>query len=102
LVLATENTLSNAGNRELVEPQVNHPKMRVLMDAHNGVWSGVYNAADMVRELHDVLCNVAHAKDGLKDHPDDVLIGEGDGDFPATAEALKEIGFDGTIMCESD
>ena len=91
LLLATENALSNAGNRELVE-QVNHPKIRVLMDAYNGVWSGAYNAADMVRELHDVLCNVAHAKDGLKDRPDNVLIGEGDGDFPATAEALKEIG----------
>jgi sugar phosphate isomerase/epimerase len=101
LVLATENTLGNADNRELVE-QVNHPKIRVLMDAYNGIWSGGYNAADMVRELCDVLCNVAHAKDGLKHQPDDVLIGQGDGDFSATAQALKDIGFEGYVMCENN
>jgi sugar phosphate isomerase/epimerase len=100
LRIATESTLSITGNRELIE-QVNHPNMCVLMDAYNGVWSSGYNAADMVRELRDVLCNVAHAKDGLKHQPDNVLIGQGDGDFLATAQALKDIGFEGYVMCEN-
>lgn len=95
--IATENTLSIQENRELIN-QVNHPKMRVLVDCYNGIWSGAFNGAEMVRELHDVICHVAHAKDGS----DNALIGQGDGDFIATAQALKDIDFDGYIISESN
>lgn len=94
--LATENTLSNQQNRELIN-QVNHPNMRVVMDAYNGVWSGGYNATEMVRELSDILANSVHLKDG----PDNALIGQGDGDLIATAQALKDIDFDGYIISEN-
>jgi sugar phosphate isomerase/epimerase len=96
LWIATESTLSIQENRKLIN-QVNHPKMRILVDCYNGVRSGAFNGAEMVRELHDVLCNNVHAKDG----PDDALIGQGDGDFLATAQVLKDIRFDGYIISET-
>jgi len=97
LRIATENTLSIEDNRKLIE-QVNHPNMRVLVDCYNGIWSGAFNGAEMVRDLSDMLCNVVHAKDG----PDDALIGQGNGDFLTTAQALKDIGFEGYVMCENN
>jgi sugar phosphate isomerase/epimerase len=75
--------------------------MCVLIDAYNPVVYG-YSTADMIRELHDIMCNQFHAKDGLNRKGGNALVGQGDGDFPATAQALKDIGFDGYVIGEND
>ena len=84
LFLATENSLDAADHRALVE-QVNHPKMRVLLDAYNPVNFG-YNTADLVRDLSNINCNQFHAKD---DTPDgNALLGEGNGLLRNSAQDL--------------
>jgi sugar phosphate isomerase/epimerase len=74
--------------------------MRVLIDAYNPVAYG-YKAADLIHELRDMMCNQFHAKDGLKNQSGSTTVGEGDGDFAATAQALRDIGFDGYVICEN-
>jgi sugar phosphate isomerase/epimerase len=86
LKIATGSELSIEDNRKLIE-QVNHPNMRTCYNANN--WSGV-NGVEMVRELGDVLYNVVHYRD--------FDLEEGSDDYRATAQALKDIGFEGYIL----
>ena len=100
LLIATENSLNAAGHRRLVG-QVNHSNMRVLIDAYNPVVYGE-NPAVMIRELQDILCDQFHAKDGRDRQGGTEPIGQGDGDFAAAVQALKDIGFSGYVVCEND
>lgn len=87
LKIATGSELSIEDNRKLIE-QVNHPNMRTC---YNGGMTDTVDGAEMVRSLHDVLYNVVHAEDFERNE-------EGDGKFLATAQALKEVGFEGYIL----
>jgi len=95
--IATESHMSIKENRDLLN-QVNHPKMRIMVDSGAGLYGSGYNPAEMVREMRDSLYKIAHVQDG----PDDALIGKGDGDFAATAQALKDIGFEGYVISENN
>ena len=94
--IATESHMSIKENRDLLE-QVNHPKMRIMVDSGAGLYSSGYIPAEMVREMRDSLYNIAHVQDG----PDNALLGEGDGNFFETAQTLKDIGFEGYIISEN-
>ncbi len=100
LLIATENSLDAAGNRALIN-QVNHPNLRVLIDAYNPVVFGE-NAAGLLHELEDVLSNQVHAKDGHNQQMGSAPLGQGDGDFMATVQALNDIGFSGYVICENN
>ncbi len=101
VLLATENTLDAAGNRRLME-LVDHPSMRVLVDGYNPVIYG-HLASTLVRELPArYLCNQAHAKDGLNHVMGSAPIGQGEGHLVEFVQALKDVGFDGWLICEND
>lgn len=98
--LATENTLDVAGHRALLQ-QVNHPKMKVLVDSYNAFVFG-HKAADQIHELRDSLLNQVHAKDGLKHEMGSALLGQGEGNFEEATQALQEISFSGYVFSENE
>jgi len=100
LMFATENTLDVAGHRELLN-MVNHPKLKVLVDAYNPTVFG-HHASDQIRELKDVLVNQVHAKDGNNHVMGSAPLGTGEGDFERTAQALHDINYDGYVITENN
>ena len=101
LLLATENSFDAAGHLRLIE-QVDHPALRVLIDGYNPVVFG-HRAADLARELpFRYLCNQMHAKDGRDRIMGSAPLAQGEGHFVEFVQALKEINFDGWLVCEND
>ncbi len=100
LSFATENTLDVAGHRDLLN-QVNHPKLKVLVDAYNPTVFG-HHASDQIRELSDVLINQIHAKDGNNHVMGSAPLGTGEGEFDKTTQAILDINYDGYVITENN
>ncbi len=93
VILGLENTLSAEDNMRLLE-MVDHPSVRVYYDPKNSAGRG-RDVPEEIRTLKDLICQV-HVKNGPK-----LLSEKVDLDFPACAEALKEIGYDGWYVLET-
>ncbi len=101
VLLATENTLDAARNLRLLE-LVDHPSLRVLIDSYNPVLYG-HQAAAL---LHDLPARYQskqmHAKDGRNQVMGNVPLGQGEGRFEDFVQALKDLGFEGWLISETD
>ena len=101
LLLAMENSLDAAGHMRVID-LVDHPSLRVLIDGYNPVIFG-HLAATLVRDLPSrYLCNQAHAKDGLNHVMGSASLGQGEGQFANFVQALRDVGFEGWLICEND
>ena len=98
IIIATENLLSIEENKKLFEV-INKENLKLYFDTQNYYLNSNYNAAEMVRELYDFICEV-HVKDG-RGHISGSLLGEGDSNFFETMEALKEKGYQGWVLIEN-
>ncbi|MCR1832860.1 sugar phosphate isomerase/epimerase [Oceanobacillus caeni] len=98
ITIATENLLSIEENKKLFEV-VNKENLKLYFDTQNYYLNRNYNAAEIVRELYDYICEV-HVKDG-NGHISGALLGEGDSNFFETMEVLKEKGYQGWVLIEN-
>lgn len=100
LEVASENTLGADANRALVDA-VAHPRLRILLDCFNpSLWG--HRAGEIARALRDRLAGQVHVKDGRGGVMGNARLGEGEGRFDETADALVEIGFAGDLILEND
>lgn len=80
--------------------KVDGPGAKVNYDPANLCMSGFDQVGD-VHVLKDFIVHT-HAKDGTRNEPKEVALGEGDVDFPAYLDALREIGFNGYLTIERE
>ncbi|HEX2469494.1 MAG TPA: TIM barrel protein [Candidatus Limnocylindrales bacterium] len=100
VTIASENTLSVAGNLRLLEAAA-RPELRILLDTQNpSLWG--HPVAPMVDALWPYLAEQVHVKDGVDGAMGSAVLGEGTSDFAATAAALRHHGFDGALVSEND
>ena len=91
--LGLENTLSARQNVEIIE-EVGSPALTVYYDVGNS-WAYGYDVPGEIRMLgNERICEI-HLKDRQTD-----LLGEGEVDFEAVAEACAEIEYDGWYVLE--
>ena len=100
LTLASENTLSLAGNLLLVEA-VHDPVFRILIDTYNPLLGG-YDASELIRGLRTYLCHQAHLKDGSDGVMGSAPLGSGEGRVADALSAFSEVGYTGTFFLEND
>ena len=93
VVLGLENTLSAEDNMRLLD-MVGHPSVQVYYDFKNSAGKG-RDVLKEIRLLKGRICQV-HVKNGRN-----MLSEKTDVDFPACAEALKEIGYNGWYVLET-
>jgi len=93
VILGLENTLSAQDNLELVR-RVASPAVRTYYDCKNSADQG-RDPAQEIRALGPYLCQV-HLKNG-----DRLLEEESNVDFPACAQALRDIGYRGWYVLET-
>ncbi len=93
IVLGLENTLSADDNLRLIE-RIGHEAIRVYYDIKNSANAGRDTSAE-IRKLGPLICQV-HLKNGNR-HLDEV----GNVDFAQSAQALKEIGYQGWYVLET-
>ena len=79
---------------------VDSPGAKVNYDPANLCMAGFDQIAD-VRTLKDYIVHT-HAKDGIRNEPQEVALGQGDVDFPAYMAVLREIGYSGYLTIERE
>lgn len=99
ITIGTENALSAAQNIELIQA-VAMPNLKVYFDTQNPQYMRDYYAPEMIRALQGKICEV-HVKDGKRGELSASLLGEGDSDFFASVNALKETAYSGFILLEN-
>jgi len=97
VVLAVENTLSADDNLALLAT-AGSPAVGVYFDVSNAMWWG-HDSPSEIRRLGPAMVAV-HFKDGSGGHSN-AMLGQGHVDFPAVADALRAVGYDGWIVLES-
>ncbi len=100
VLVATENTLDDSGNRRLLA-LVDHPNIRVLLDALNPVLWG-HHVPTLVKNLWPYLCNQVHAKDGVDGIMGNAPLGTGQAKFLETAQVLRALDFSGYLILENE
>jgi L-ribulose-5-phosphate 3-epimerase len=93
VTLGLENTLSAADNMKILDA-VASPAVRIYYDIGNSTQNG-YPVVQEIRMLgKDRICEM-HIKDGKN------LLGHGQIDLPAVAEAVRAIGYGGWLVLET-
>jgi sugar phosphate isomerase/epimerase len=92
VVLGIENTLTARQNAEILE-RIGSDAVRIYYDVGNTTNMG-YDVPAEIRLLKDRIA-IFHFKDGPN------YLGEGKVKFPAVAEAIQEIGYQGWIVLET-
>jgi L-ribulose-5-phosphate 3-epimerase len=100
VTIASENTLSIAGNLRLLQAAA-RPELRILLDTQNP-WLWGQPVAPMVDALWPYLAEQVHVKDGVDGAMGNAVLGEGTSDFAATAATLRRRGFEGALVSEND
>lgn len=97
-----ENYLDSSGNLQLAS-MVGRENFTVFYDSQNPSCFADYDTAQMVLDLKDHILKLGqvHVKDGFKNRPGSVSLGEGDSKFYESMENLKSIGFHGDILIEN-
>jgi len=93
VVLGLENTLSAEENIEMVE-KIGSPSVRVYYDIGNSNNNG-YDVPKEIRLLGTKYISMIHFKDGP------ALLGQGQINMAAVAQAVREIGYAGWIILET-
>ncbi len=97
VILALEMTASADMMRDIVE-RIDNPFVKLYYDIGNMRGAGFDNAS-VLRELGELVAAV-HIKDRPLGGPN-VPLGEGDVDFESVRDALKEIGYDRSLILET-
>lgn len=100
LLIGTENTLGVADNLQLFA-LVDHPQFRLMIDTLNPILWG-HQTAQLITRLSHVLCNQAHAKDGVNGVMGNAALDTGEGQFAAAAQAMRSVGFAGHVLLENE
>jgi hexulose-6-phosphate isomerase len=102
VTLAIENTLPASENIELLE-RIDSPAVEHYYDVGNATALG-YDAPSELEELGSRTA-VVHIKDRLADgdtpYAHGTMLGDGDVDFEAVADALDAVGFEGWLVLET-
>lgn len=100
--VTNENYLDSAGNL-LLASMVSRENFTVFYDSQNPACFADHDASEMVFGLKDHILKLGqvHVKDGFKNRPGSVSLGEGDSNFYKSMENLKAIGFHGDILIEN-
>ena len=100
--ITNENYLDSSGNLLLAD-MVSRDNFTVFYDSQNPSCFADYDTAQMVLDLKDHILKLGqvHVKDGYKNRPGSVSLGEGDSNFYKSMENLKNIGFHGDILIEN-
>jgi L-ribulose-5-phosphate 3-epimerase len=97
VVLAVEDTLSGADNLSLLAA-AGQDALAVYFDVSNAMWWG-HDSPTEIRRLGSAIAQI-HFKDGRGGHSN-AMLGHGHVDFPAVAQAIRDVGYDGWIVLES-
>ncbi|NIA13864.1 MAG: TIM barrel protein [Nitrospiraceae bacterium] len=79
---------------------VDSPGAKVNYDPANLCMAGFDQIGD-VRALKNYIAHT-HAKDGIRNQPQEVALGKGDVDFPAYVAVLREVGYSGYLTVERE
>ena len=98
-VLALENTLAAERNIDLVN-SLGPEATGVYFDVSNAVWWKMDPAAEIRKYGEAGMLTQVHFKDGKGSHSN-AMLGEGHVDFPACAQALRDVGYGGWVVLET-
>ncbi|MFJ4195046.1 sugar phosphate isomerase/epimerase family protein [Pseudomonas sp. NPDC089534] len=100
LLVANENDLDAPAAQTLVT-LVDHPGLRLILDTWNPLKAGV-QPLTLIEQLHPVLSDQVHIKDGRRDLEASVPLGLGDGSVAETVQALQRHCTVETYVLEND
>lgn len=100
VLIATENTLSAAGNTLLIQ-KVNRSNLRLLLDTLNPIING-HSVLEFIETLFPFFADQIHVKDGLYGELGNCRLGEGDAHLRKTLTYLHEKGFKGSYILENN
>lgn len=98
--IATENTLSAAGNLILLN-KANRPNLKLLLDTLNPILWG-HSVTAFIDNLYPYITSQIHVKDGVDKQMGSLRLGQGDAKLETTLTALFNKGFDGSFIFENN
>jgi sugar phosphate isomerase/epimerase len=98
--VATESTLGPAELRSLLD-LVDDPDLLVLFDTQNPTLWG-HDPLELLDEVAAALAPAVHVKDGAGGEMGNARIGAGEANVGATLTRLRELGFSGDLVLESE